>query len=121
MVSLRIFLAALLRPLALFAVLALMPGCAAFTKVLRTVDDIADAACAIFGKEHPAEFIELVKHAKPDLAPKLDRASLDVGALCDFKEIVQPFIEDQLSVQRSAVSRARAASSGGESDAAAPQ
>ncbi len=115
MVTLRIFLAALVRPLALFAVLVLMPGCATFKKVLRTVDDIADAACAIFGTEHPAEFVELVTKVKPDLGPKLDKASLNVKQLCDLKEVVQPFYEDQLMLQRKTALQLRA--SGGESHA----
>jgi hypothetical protein len=111
----------ILRGLTVFCALSLLTGCATLTKVIKTVDDIADAACAIFGTEHPDEFIELVTRVKPDLAPKLDKASLDVGKLCDLKEVVQPFLDDQRMLQtKTAVSLRASMSAGGES-AASPQ
>jgi hypothetical protein len=104
------------------ALTLLCSSCATLKKVLRTVDDVADAACAIFGTEHPAEFVELVTRVKPDIAQNLDKASLDISKLCDLKEVVQPFIDDQLMLQHKTALQLRASmSAGGESDAAPSQ
>lgn len=75
-------------------------GCAQLKQVLRTVDDIAEAACTIFGEQHPEEFAELVRLTKPALSPQVQKPGFDVGKLCDIKEVVQPFIDDQLKLQK---------------------
>lgn len=85
-------------------------GCATFKNVLRTVDDLASDACAIFGTQNPAEFHELVRQVRPDLAQRAagkPNANV-VKALCDVKEVVQPFIDDQLRIQNGRAAAVRA-------------
>lgn len=91
------------------------PSCAAMKKVLRTVDDVANIACELFGQQHPTEFAELVRHAAPAQASRVEKPGFDPRILCDIKEVVQPFIDDQLRLQnQTAASIRQTMSTGGE-------
>jgi hypothetical protein len=117
--------------LAFACTLVAVVSCAQFKQVLKTIDDVANVACEIFGTNHPQEFAQLVSQVKPALTPQLEREAINVKALCDIKEVVQPFIDDQLQLQNRTAMQLRASmhgSGGGEqgltdggADAAATQ
>lgn len=88
----------------------LAPGCAGLKKVLRTADDIADAACELFGTENPEEFEQHVRTALPPGAAldEAEESGFDPSILCSIKEVVQPFIDDQLRLQQSTKASLRA-------------
>lgn len=82
---------------------ALLSACATVKDVLRTVDDIADAACVVFGAENPEAFEQHVRTVLPPGAPSLaeaEKSGFIPSILCDIKEVVQPFLDDQLRLQR---------------------
>lgn len=88
----------------LVAVLALtLVGCAAVKKIARTVDDLGDVACELFGTEHPVEFEQHVRTALPPGASltEAEKSGFDPSVLCSTKEVVQPFIDGQLRLQQS--------------------
>lgn len=92
---------------------ALAPACATLKNVLRTVDDVAVIACELFAQEHPAEFAHLVRTVLPAAAVSAaERDGFDPRALCGMKEIVQPFIDDQLRLQKSRATGLRAGMGG---------
>ncbi len=77
-------------------------GCAAVKKVVKTLDDAADIACHIFGTEHPEEFEQLARSVLPPGAINDAEASgFNPAVLCDIKEVLQPFIDDQIQMQSS--------------------
>jgi len=88
-------------------------GCATLKGALRTIDDVSKAACEVFGTEHPQEFKQLVRNvAPPGVAADMDKAGISVGDLCAVKEVVQPFIDDQLRLQQSTAAGLHAQMSG---------
>ncbi len=93
----------------------LIPACATLKSVIRTVDDLADVACNIFGTENPEEFEYMVRTALPPGAPAMseaEKSGFNPAVLCDIKEIVQPFIDDQLRLQQATKTSLRAGMSG---------
>ncbi len=91
------------RHILLFIVVATLVGCATLKDIARTVDDLGDVACAIFGTEHPEEFEQHVRTVMPPGAglDEAEKSGFDPSILCDIKEVVQPFINDQLRLQQS--------------------
>jgi hypothetical protein len=79
-----------------YATATLMGGCATFKHVVRTVADVAETACQIFGTEHPEEFHFLVEERVPRLAEK---PGFTVQEACAVIEVVQPFVDAQLALQ----------------------
>ncbi len=76
-------------------------GCATLKDVVRTLDDAADIACIIFGTEHPEEFEHMVRAAlPPGAASDAEKSGFIPSVLCEIKEVVQPFIDDQLRMQQ---------------------
>lgn len=96
-------------------------ACATLKNVLRTVDDVANVACELFGQQHPTEFAELVRQRAPAQASQVDKPGFNVGALCDMKEVVQPFIDDALRMQTEKAASIRQSMSGGGERAVPPQ
>ena len=94
-----------MKPIYLVLVASLLfSGCATLKEGLRTVDDIADAACEIFGTENPEAFEQHVRNVLPPGAPSLaeaEESGFIPSILCDIKEVVQPFLDYQLRLQRS--------------------
>lgn len=77
-----------------------MGGCATVKKIVRTADDIARAACELFGQDHPQEFEQLARAALPPGAEQdAEAQGFNPIILCQIKEVVQPFIDDLLSQQ----------------------
>lgn len=85
-----------------FAAVVYACGCAVMQKAIRTVDQISEDACVLFGTQHPDEFRALVIQAKPELADKARAApNLNiVKTLCALREIVSPFLQQQQALQR---------------------
>lgn len=77
-----------------------LSSCAAVKHIARTADDIANAACELFGAEHPEEFERLARAVLP---PGTEREAEAQGfnpiILCQIKEVVQPFIDNLLEQQ----------------------
>ncbi len=83
-------------------------ACATLKDIARTVDDVADIACELFGQEHPEEFEHLVRTVLPPGATdEAEKSGFDPKALCAIKEVVQPFLDDQLRVQQETKSNLR--------------
>lgn len=101
----------------LVAVLATsIGGCAAVKKIARTADDIAKAACELFGTEHPEEFERLARSVLPPGAEQEAEAQgFDPIILCQIKEVVQPFIDDLLEQQAGMAAGLSQGTSGGDS------
>ncbi len=81
-----------------------LSACDTLKDIARTADDLGNLACEVFGTDHPAEFEQLVRSVLPPGAPALESAHADgfnPRVLCDIKEVVQPFIDDQLRLQQS--------------------
>ena len=78
----------------------LLGSCAAVKSIARTADDIANAACELFGQEHPQEFERLVRQVLPLAAEQEAEADgFNPVVLCKVKEVLQPFIDDLLEQQ----------------------
>lgn len=78
---------------------AVMQGCATVKHVVRTVDDVATLACELFGQRNPDEFAYLVKKVSPPNAVAVTKSGFNVKELCAVKEVLQPFIDEQLRLQ----------------------
>ncbi len=79
-----------------------MSGCGTLKDIARTVDDLGDMACEIFGVENPEEFKQHVRIVLPPGAMgDAEKSGFDPRILCAIKEVVQPFIDDQLRLQKS--------------------
>lgn len=100
-------------------VIVLVEGCGTLKDIARTVDDLADVACEIFGNENPEEFEQHVRMVMPPGAAMDDaeKSGFDPRVLCGIKDVVQPFIDDQLRLQQSTKANLRA----GMTDGAAPE
>lgn len=92
-----------------------LSGCATTKAVLRTVDDIANAACLLFGEEHPEEFKQLAMSRLPpgSVLDDAQKSGFDPRMLCDVKEVLQPFIDQQIRMQSSMRAGIHAETSGG--------
>lgn len=75
----------------------LLLGCATFKHVVRTVGDLAVVACQLFGEQHPQEFHYLVAQTVPRLPEQ--KPEFSVAEACAIAEVVQPFVDSQLSLQ----------------------
>lgn len=83
-------------------------GCATLKSVVKTLDDAADIACNVFGTEHPQEFEHLVRSVLPPGAVSdAEKSGFDPAVLCAIKEVVQPFIDDQVRMQQSTAASLR--------------
>lgn len=90
-------------------------GCAGtFKDIANTLDAVADAACMVFGAENPDEFAHLVRTVLPPGATmdEAEKVGFDPAILCRVKEVVQPFIDDQLRLQVATRAGLRAGMSG---------
>ncbi len=104
-----------------FALATAAEGCATMKGALRTIDDVANVACEVFGTEHPQEFKQLVLNvAPPEVTADMEKAALSVHELCAIKSIVQPFVDDQLRLQQRTAAGLHAQMTGG-GDAAPTQ
>lgn len=103
-------------------VVTFLGGCGASLKdVGRTIDDVANVACEIFGTQNPAEFQHLIKaSASDDTVAAAEKMGWNVKQVCAVKEIVQPFIDDQLRLQAGMKASARA-TMGASDDGAPPE
>jgi len=77
----------------------LLPGCATFKHVARTVNDVASAACQLFAVQNPDEFAMLVEQVSPVNAARVQYAGFDVKEVCAIHEVLRPFIDSQLELQ----------------------
>jgi len=84
--------------------LVLITSCAHLKPVLHTVEDLATAACTLFGKDHPAEFKVMVEHALP---PGASREGFNPAVLCKVLNVVRPFLDQQFSLQNQNLERVR--------------
>lgn len=74
-------------------------GCGVSLKqVLRTIDDVATGACMVFAQSNPDEFKNYVLAVAP---AEGEKHGFDPRWLCEIKKVVQPFIDEQLALQRS--------------------
>lgn len=73
-----------------------MSGCVQLRHAVHTVNDIATAACMLFGKEHPVEFKYLVQQVAPAEAHK---AGLSIRDLCAIQKVIAPFIAEQTKLE----------------------
>lgn len=75
-----------------------LTACAALKKVVKSVTDIAIDACQLFGTEHPDEFRYLVAQ---QLGPQAgEKAAFSVKEACAIAEVVKPFLDQQMALQR---------------------
>jgi hypothetical protein len=88
---------------------------------LKTVDRLAKLACELFSADHPEEFAQMVRVVgTPETVAKLDasleiqndpdRMGLSIADICIAKEVIQPFIDDQLRLSGSMASAIRSRS-----------
>lgn len=78
-------------------------GCDTLKDIGRTANDIGNFACELFGIDHPQEF---ERHVRTTLPPgamlgDAEASGFDPSILCRLKEVVDPFIDDQLRLQQS--------------------
>lgn len=91
------------------ALIGLLGACATLKGAARTLDDAADIACHIFGTEHPDEFKQLALSVLPPGASgDAETVGFNPAVLCDIKEVIQPFIDDQIRMQASTAAALRA-------------
>lgn len=68
---------------------------------MRKADDVAKQVCEAFAYEHPHEFAMMAREALPPGAfAEAEKEGFDPRILCGMKEIVQPFLDDLLSMQK---------------------
>jgi hypothetical protein len=92
----------------LITVLLMAVSCNTLKDIARTVDDLGDMACEIFGAENPDEFEHLVRSVMPPGAvADAEKSGFDPRVLCSIKEVVQPFIDNQLRLQQSTAASQR--------------
>jgi hypothetical protein len=85
---------------AVFVAIFFLTGCATFKHVVRTVDDVASAACQLFAQQNPDEFALLVAQVSPPHAEQVKYAGFNVVEICAIHEVLKPFIDAQLELQR---------------------
>lgn len=103
----HVILALVLYVGASFVFLTLTQGCATLKNVARSVNDVARAACELFGRTNPEEFSYLVHQTIPSLASDSPKG-FDPHALCAIDKIVAPFLDEQLKLQQETAARLRA-------------
>lgn len=89
-------------------ILLAVSACATLKDVGRTLNDAADIACNVFGADNPVEFEQHVRTVlPPGAAGDAEKHGFDPRILCAVKDVIAPFILDQISLQQSTAASLR--------------
>lgn len=88
--------------------ISLVPSCATFKHVVRTIDDVASDACQLFALQNPDEFAQLVEQVAPAKAQEVRYGGFNVREICAVHEVLKPFIDSQLELQQRTAAGIRA-------------